>query len=381
MNEKEIYHLLKKYRENQCTPEDKEQIDRWYRQFDEDADRVPDIPKEKLEQLWCVISGKLNTGRRRYLRVYRYVAAAVAVMVVVASGLLLRTKEQPQPLLSENSKNNSMWPAQGMVTLELNDGQIVPLERDTTIFERGNLSIKNDFTRMLDYSSLPDTCREGNETLVPVYNTVRTPVGGGYRVILTDGTTVWMNSCSSLKYPVPFTGEFREVELKGEAFFEVTKNGKPFIVKTDRLQVNVLGTSFNVSDYEEDMTVSTTLITGCVTVTAQDSVKVYKIQPGTTFVYDVEQKRVELESGNEDLYVSWKEGRFRFENMRLEDIMLKVKRWYECEVEYADASLKDMRFSGAAEKNRPAEYLLDMIETITKVRFRVDGKKIQVMYK
>lgn len=374
MSNEELYHLLKKYREGRCTAEEVERVERWYHQFDEEAEHVPEIPREKLEQLWIAIAARLKEGRRKRLRWWRWGAVASVAALLVAGWLLWRGEERTAETPVAVADAGGMLPAKGVVTLKLNDGRVVALTGDTVFREQNNMAIANDSVRGLDYSDAAV-----GDTVAVVWNTVETPVGSEYRVVLSDGTRVVLNSCSSLSYPVPFTGDNREVKLAGEAFFEVERDGRPFVVSTGRLDVRVMGTSFDVSDYAEDAAATATLLTGRVEVAARGVADGRVMEPGTTLLFGTDGVREER--GRTDLYVSWMEGVFRFENMRLEDIMQKLSRWYDCTVDYADASLREKRFSGAAEKDRPAEYLLGMIEAVTDVEFEVRGNAIRVMYK
>ena len=218
--------------------------------------------------------------------------------------------------------------------------------------------IKNDSSHVLDYT-LATAKSE------PLYNTITVPAGGEFRVLLSDGSSVCLNSCSALTYPVPFTGDVREVKLTGEAYFDVTKSDKPFIVKMADIDVRVLGTSFNLSGYTTNHQLQ------------QD----FNITPGMRFEYNRENHQVKMTEVDPELYISWMKGKFRFEDMRLEDIMVTLNRWYDCTVSYSDDALRDLRFTGAAEKDRSASYLLELIEMITEVKFQVDGKHILITRK
>ena len=246
MSNEELYHLLKKYREGRCTAEEVERVERWYHQFDEEAEHVPEIPREKLEQLWIAIAARLKEGRRKRLRWWRWGAVASVAALLVAGWLLWRGEERTAETPVAVADAGGMLPAKGVVTLKLNDGRVVALTGDTVFREQNNMAIANDSVRGLDYSDAAV-----GDTVAVVWNTVETPVGSEYRVVLSDGTRVVLNSCSSLSYPVPFTGDNREVKLAGEAFFEVERDGRPFVVSTGRLDVRVMGTSFDVSDYAE----------------------------------------------------------------------------------------------------------------------------------
>ena len=367
----EIYDLLKKYRENTCTPEERERIVRWYRQQDDEVEQLPEIPRKKLEQLWYSIERKMR-GRERSL-FFSY-AAMLIIMFSVGGGIFYLAKEKRGNHPVE-TVHQDLLPAKGVVMLQLSDGRSIPLTGTAIIKERGGQVIENDSAKVLDYTGVRE------KEVEPVYNKITVPTGGEYLVLLSDGSRVRLNSCSSLRYPVVFTGENRTVELEGEAYFEVEKSVHPFFVKTSNVNVRVTGTTFNVSDYADDSRVTTTLVEGQVVVNKRDQEEIYVLEPGLTFKYKKDNGKIKIKAEDPELYVAWMRGKFKFENMRLEDIVCKLNRWYDCNVEYADDTLRDLRFSGAAEKDRPASYLLEMIETVTDVKFDVSGKKIRISHK
>ena len=373
MGTKEIYDLLKRYREHQCTPEEEEQVMRWYDQFNDDVENLPEIPEGKLAQLWYFIHRRISniTQKRRVLVFSRY-AAVIAILFIVGAGVFYfnETRKQEQPGLA----NLDILPARGIAVLRLSDGREVPLDKVFVIRDKEGAMIKNDSLQILDY-----TLAEKRSELL--YNTITVPAGGEYRVLLSDGSSVRLNSCSALTYPVAFAGDVREVKLTGEAYFDVAKSDKPFIVNTANIDVRVLGTSFNLSDYTADHEASVTLVAGKVSVRGRDEQKEFNITPGMRFEYNKENKQVKLEEVDPELYISWMLGIFKFEDMRLEDIMVKLNRWYDCSVAYKDSTLQNLRFTGAAEKDRSASYLLELIETITDVKFEINGKNILVEHK
>lgn len=373
MEVNEIYELLKKYREHRCTPEEEGQIMRWYEQYDGEVEILSTLPKDKLEQLWFSIKHRVPvySQKRRMMIFYRY-AVAIVLFILVGGGYFYFGGVEKKAL--PELKMRDILPAKGVAVLRLSDGRELPLDKTVEIQEREGLVIRNDASQVLDYS-LSESKSE------PIYNTITVPVGGEYRVLLSDGSSVRLNSCSSLTYPVSFTGELREVELTGEGYFDITKSDKPFVVKTSELEVRVLGTSFDLSDYRTDGEASVTLVNGKVSVLETRGMKEYHITPGMRFECDKESRHVSLKEVDTDLYISWVKGKFAFEDMRLEDIMLKLNRWYDCTVIYTDDSLRNLRFTGAAEKDRSAEYLLELIETITDVKFEIDGENIIINHK
>ena len=373
MEVNEIYDLLKKYRENRCTFEEKERIIDWYQQFDYEVEELSEIPRGKFEQLWCSIEKRVNIScERRRIRVISRCVAVAVVLLAVGIIFYFNGRENEDVLLKV--VKHELLPANGVAVLELSDGRQVSLAKTEMIQEQEGVLIKND-SAVLDYSLM------GEGDVRAVYNTIKVPIGGEYQVVLAGGSRVCLNSCSSLKYPVVFTGEKREVELTGEAYFDVAKGEKPFIVKTPEVDVRVLGTSFNVSSYLEDGLVTTTLVNGQVVLHDRHQQKEYNMTAGMTLLYCKNDGKVKVDEVDPELNISWMHGKFKFEDMRLEDIMVKLNRWYDCQIEYADESLRNLRFSGAAEKDRPASYLLEIIETVTDVEIEIVGKRILVRKK
>ena len=368
----EIYDLLKKYRERQCTLEEEEQIVRWYEQFDDEVEKLPEIPEGKREQLWFSIKRKIQTPwKLRMVMFYRYSAAIIILAMIGSVGIYFggaREQERQVPVRQE------ILPAQGVAVLQLSDGREVALSSTTVIKEQEGVIIENDSSKVLNYT-LTTVKSE------PLYNTITVPAGGEFSVLLSDGSSVHSNSCSSLTYPVPFMGDVREVKLSGEAYFDVTKSDRPFIVKMEDIDVRVLGTSFNLSGYTTDQNVSVTLVSGKVAIRDHQLQRDFNVTPGMRFEYNRESQQVKMWEVDPELYISWMKGKFRFEDMRLEDIMVTLNRWYDCTITYSDNTLRDLRFTGAAEKDRPASYLLELIEMITEVKFQIDGKHILITRK
>ena len=351
-----------------------DKTEEWYDSFGKEVDRIPAVPSGKLEQLWISIEGKL-AHRVRVRRMVRFSSIAAGIMLLVGTGAIFFRSADTKKAGVEIASVGEILPANGVAVLRLSNGQQIRLDRKEMIQEGKDVFIKNDSSDVLDYSEI--VTGQDDEVL---YNTIVVPVGGEYRVVLADGTRVRLNSCSLLTYPISFQDETRVVTLKGEAYFEVTKSTKPFIVNTSNLSVKVLGTSFNVSDYSDDNIATTTLIEGRVKVREQGHEKEYDITPGYTLEYNKERELVCLQDKSPEKYIAWLDGKLRFEGMRLEDIMRLLKRWYDCDIEYEDERLKNLHYSGMAEKDRPVNYLLHMIEEVTDVKFVIEGKKVKMYW-
>lgn len=372
----QLYTLLKKYRESQCTPDELDELARWYTKFEEDAEKIPEIPQEKLDHLYLEVKDKI-CARPKYripVQILKYVAGIAAIVVLGwVGGLYLTTDEGGDN--RDIAYEQYILPGTNRAELVLGDGSRIALDEHTVVKDKNGLLIKKDKMPLLDYSLAK------GETHLKEFNTISVPLGGEFGVVLSDGTRVWLNSGSILIYPVSFGDSVREVYLTGEAYFKVNKSHVPFVVKAWDVDVRVMGTSFNISAYCEDDRILTTLVDGMVIVSPQQDTANYEMKPGYMLSYEKKTCRITMEECDTELYTSWINGEFKFRDMRLEDIMVKLNRWYNCEFFYQNSDLKDLRFTGAVEKDRPVNYLLEMIETVTKVHFEIKGKTVVLQSK
>ena len=259
--------------------------------------------------------------------------------------------------------------------LKLYNGKTVVLDstmKSSLIAHEANVRIEMDSNHLLRYSSHHSiemaNDNKNNELIIPK--------GGEYQVVLADGTKVWLNSASRLIYPQSFMGKERRVVLSGEAFFDVTHDAeRPFVVETSRMNVKVLGTRFNVNDYDDNEEVSTTLVNGSVEIVSGDQ-QAFRLVPGEQ-AYGKENE-LEKREVNVRLYTSWIDGKFLFNNTELEEIAKQISRWYDVEIFFSSESVKKVRFTGAIVKFKPLEDLVRMIESTSQVRFSVKGRTIVI---
>lgn len=295
-------------------------------------------------------------------------AAVLALPLCVALWLLYDSfPEEDNRLFSQVAR-----PGEEKAILKIGDRQQISLVggMDTLIVTEDGAKIKADPKDMLSY--LADTLQvnvKQNE------NQLIVPPGGEYRIVLPDGTRVWLNSVSVLTFPQVFTGNERRVQLVGEAYFEVKPDAAhPFIVSTVQMDIKVLGTSFNVSVYDDEDAVHTTLVQGSVEVkTANDAVL---LKPGEqAFLSDC---KLTCQAVNVQQFTSWIKGKFMFCNTRLEDIAKQISRWYDVDIFFSSERVKNICFTGAILRFEPLEELIRMIELTSNVRFGVKGKTIVV---
>lgn len=372
-----IYRVLA----NDASEEERRELEVWLRESEDHQAFFQEIERAwytgrysvrwrnvETSMAWKSVVHKHERGRRRrLLRVGWSVAASVVILVGMIWMFLLPGEQ------AENVTTVAMTvkPGESKALLVLSSGVKVLLGKGQTdtIREKG-LPILNA-EEYIDYS------RDSVKLDEIVYNELIVPIGGEYRLLLADGTVVYMNSESRLKYPVRFTGKDRVVELEGEAYFEVTPDeAHPFIVRTIKLDVTVLGTGFNVMAYENDARTEVTLVNGKVDVT---SGKVREIlTPSSQFVMNNENREYEVRTVNVNTYVDWKSGVLNFDGMPLEELADKLGRWYEVKFFFSNESLKHLKFSGAFKKYNNIDYILSLIEATTDVTFKINKDVIIV---
>lgn len=315
--------------------------------------------------------------------------AGIAAMLCVAISLFLYFE-----LGMINNKNEEttytalqqpILPGGNKAMLTLADGRVISLDDVTEgdLVEQAGVRIVKTADGQLFYESIPAS--EGDEI---VYNAVSTPNGGEYQLILPDGTKVWLNAASTLRYPVRFTGDLRTVELTGEAYFEVkhtkiSRTALPFVVKTVSQEVEVLGTHFNVKAYPEENITKTTLVEGSVRVSIPSSGN----QPAAANILKPNQQSI-IKSGNHHISVAqtdptnaiaWKNGNFAFHDNDITEVMNTISRWYNVEVEYEGGPPQNKIFGGTISKFESFEKLLETIALTGTVRFRIEGRRVIVM--
>lgn len=284
-------------------------------------------------------------------------------------------------LLSETGKEDEMHrrfsqvahPGSEKAILKINNRDAVYLGQglDTLIITGNGAKIQADSGNRVSYvidPAVPVGKEEENQLIVPR--------GGEYRLTLSDGTKVWLNSSSVLTFPTVFAGDLRRVQLTGEAFFEVSPDaGHPFIVVTPKMDVKVLGTSFNVSVYEDEEAVHTTLLKGRVEVRTGGG-EPCELKPGEqAYLTGGKLTRKEV---NMRQFTSWINGKFMFFNTPLEEISKQISRWYDVDIFFSREEVKEIRFTGAMLRFEPLEELIRMIESTSNVRFSVKNKTIVI---
>ena len=339
-----------------------------------ERENVWEISGEEVREAWHTfeqqMKGCRQTTRKRHLVWGMSVAASV--IVVFCSYWFMY-----HPTTREEMAVQKIIPGQYSAVLEMADGKMYRLgEERYSLQEKTGNRIKID-SAFLSYLPTDDVRVVAHEI---VYNKLSIPRGGEYRIELEDGTKVWINSASRLQYPVVFSGDTREVYLEGEAYFEVRRDSsRPFIVHAGQQKVTVLGTSFGITCYGNEVNDYTTLVSGKVNVELEQGKQAFMLEPGMQVEYNkvsgmVRERRVDVAE-----FVAWKEGKYVFKQKRLEDILSTLSRWYDFEVFYQNSEMKEVLFSGELRRFDDFNYLLRLIERTSDVKFVIDKKVVQVV--
>lgn len=318
------------------------------------------------EQIELRLKQSISIHRKRLLIHWMEVAAVVALFIVGGAWYL-------SDFLSDNAVTRTtvsqIEPGSKKAILYLGENRQVELgeeQQDSLFYE--NTTLKQEGNTLV-YSG------KNQNSEIEEYNRLVTPRGGEYSVILSDGTKVWLNAESELKYPVHFNGEERRVYLKGEAYFDVAKrNGQKFIVCSDKTQVTVLGTEFNIRNYEEGV-IATTLVEGSVLVGFDG--KECRLKPGQQATIDA--TGISVREVEPILYTAWKDGFFVYRNMTLDHILQELSRWYDFTYFYQNEELGALRLTAKIRKFDSVEDIFEILKTTGHVDFVVKGKTITVI--
>ena len=375
-------------------PDEQKELDSWIRENPENQavyERATDPGKqlEKLEiyalfdkeKAWSELEHKLfepRTVRFTPQQILRY-AAAIMLPLLIAGGFAIRylNRSQPQTMAEIDTV---FHPGSQKAVLILADGSNLELEEGMTLEELqqgdAKINIRNSF---LNYTRA-DHEDPGSEI---IYNELKTPRGGGYNLRLSDGTGVWLNAGSSIRFPVSFQENSRQVFLEGEAYFEVSHNGAPFIVSTPDMDVRVLGTSFNIAAYSDEDLIKTTLVEGKVSVEVKglnDSPsKSLILEPDHQAIFKRSESQISEVEVNASQYTSWMRGKLEFHNESLEQVMKRLARWYDFEYEFENPEARDFHFSARLNNSENISTIMEMLEMTTDVKFELREQKIVVL--
>lgn len=375
MNRPDFYRsLIKRYKDKTATDAELEVFMQLTREGKLDEYLTEDIDYESAitdEQTHFQEVGVRGTVIRWLPRV----AAAASVLVIFSVGLYLYYHTTRDEKVQVSSLSD-IPPGGNKAILTLSDGTKINLNAvaNGQIAQQTGIVIRKAADGQLVYEVTNKGSLQGSIS----FNTISTPYGGQYKVLLPDGTSVWLNAASSLQYPTRFTGNSRQVTLIGEGYFEVAKDrGKPFTVKTDKQTVKVLGTHFNVNAYGDEEAVVTTLLEGSVQVVPDAAFRPLTLKPGQQML--LTDATPTIKSVDTEETIDWKNGDFIFADEDIKSIMRRIARWYDVEVIYQNGTVPDASFTAQVSRNKNVSEVLQVLELTGAVHFRIEGRKITVI--
>jgi ferric-dicitrate binding protein FerR (iron transport regulator) len=396
MQKIDLEDLLRKYRDNSISEDEQARLENWYVQWKPGHQH---LELDELEEIKAGLWNKLPYSAIRKPKPFwlGIAAAASVVIALTVGGYFMLRPNSPRQYAA--APKNEILPGGSKAILTLANGSTIDLNeaRNGDLAKTAGMTITKNDSGQVSYVADSSRPAPGNHSPTTAYNTITTPKGGQWHIVLADGTEVWLNAASSLHYPASFNGTERKVELTGEGYFEVAKDkAHPFIVATDKQEVEVLGTHFNINSYNDEVSVKTTLLEGSVRVgllppssgsqpslseghlsqrergTNSQSVV---LKPGQQA--SLVQGKLNIEEVDSDDAIAWKNGKFVFADEGISSIMRKVSRWYDVDVVYNSLPEQDS-FSGSISRFETIQQVLNKIELTNKIHFKVKGRRITV---
>ncbi|MDP3469663.1 MAG: DUF4974 domain-containing protein [Daejeonella sp.] len=382
MTREEYNALYEKYLSGKCSIEEREAIENYQDSIDlenyhwiKDQMGNQEVVKETIHAE--LLASIARQKRRQLIKIRTWYAVAAAIILILSSGLYFNSLRKETIIIAKTESprfKNDVLPGDNRAILTLDDGSQINLDdaKNGILASENNTDIRKTGSGSLEYSA-------GDKLVEAVkYNTLSTPMGGQYQLALPDGSRVWLNSGSSIRFPTAFIGKERVIELKGEAYFDIKENRKmPFIVRTNNsMDIRVLGTQFNVMAYDDEKSINTTLLEGSVQILKESGTAFLK--PGQAAILNKGTGKIKVAAADIDEAVAWKNGYFIFANENIESIMRKVSRWYNVEVVY-QGNLSNKDFVGTISRDKNISEILKMLELTGAIQFRIEGRRITVM--
>lgn len=371
MDRQQVIQLFEKYVAGNCTEEEKRLVEISFSQYLQESDELPS-PEEVIratDEMHAVLLQHLRAKdrSRRILTLWAPIAAAIILLITVGIFLYPKFSTQTTALSVDAAQ---IGPGTDKAILTLADGRKIDLDKaeEGQLIDEEGIKINKKENGLLTYE-----IEDKGENAPIAYHTISTPNGGQYKVVLPDGSCVWLNASSSLKYPTRFLSQ-RRVELNGEAYFQIAKNHRtPFNVISRNQQINVLGTSFNLNAYANEPSINTTLIDGTIQVIDTLSGQKILLKPG-------QQARLSqsITVSNVDTLTAlgWKNSIFYFRGTDLKTVMRQLSRWYDVEVDYS--TLPNKTFTGEISRDVNLADVLESMSLTSKLRFKIEERRIMV---
>lgn len=376
--DEKLRELLTKYTEGTATPEEIGYLESRYIQWNQNRERLhsEDMLKASDRSMWANISARTKIQKHKkpaFRKLWPRIGVAAAVATIILSAAIWFLKNPTnENLIQHSGYASDITPGKKGATLTLANGKKIRL----TDAANGQLAKESGVT--ITKTTSGHLVYEINEkkTESDKVNILTTDNGETYQVRLPDGSSVWLNAASSLKYPASFaTLKDRRVELSGEGYFEISKDSAhPFIVKTADQEVEVLGTHFNINSYENEPAIATTLIEGSVKIASHKNNRILK--PGEQALNNgnsIKTEKVDVEK-----VIDWKDEEFNLDKVKFKVAMRKIARWYDVEIVYNETVSDDLETGGWISRNEKLSAVLKAIESAGLVHFRIEGRKIYV---
>lgn len=381
MEKQRFLILLDKYINRQTTQEEQRLLEEYYKRLETLSElELSDLEESKFQQsILQKIQARIDTEeqhvqpKRKHSYKIWYVAASI--LLLLAAGSYFYNAKTPIPAAqTANLKVNDIPPGSNKAVLTLSNGkEIVLSDADNGLLtNQGSTKIVKQANGELAYHV--ENKDANPETL---FNTITIPRGGQYEVVLPDGTKVVLNAASSLTYPTQFNGKQRNVELKGEAYFEVAKRkAMPFVVKTSDIEIKVLGTHFNISSYQDDPAITTTLLEGSVSINKGNVTTLLK--PGQQGISRSGVNTVSVQDANIEQVMGWTKGSFVFADLSIKEVMKIASRWYDVDVEY-QGDVQSKKFGGTTSRYKNITELLEYMKITGGINYKIEGRRVILM--
>lgn len=386
ITKEEFLVLYQKYLDGECSPAEKELL----AAYSDDMHLPDDVwteqdtdPLEVRARIWQ----KLSENRREAIVVmpkrtnYRWLwaAASMALMAVLAGLLFMPAKKNNATNIIAKKDKTIILPGSNKAYLTLANGNKIVLDdaKNGQLAASAGVKVSKAANGIVVYKFDRKPGGQG-QAAIPEINTITTPRGGQYQVILEDGTKVQINAASSIRFPEFFNGANREIELDGEAYFEVAKDkAHPFIVKANGTQVQVFGTHFNINAYSDNPDITTTLLEGSVKMSKGTAAVM--LLPGQQGTVNQNGSSIKVSQADVEANMAWINGFFVFHDQSIINIMRQVSRWYDVDIQYQDAEVQENEFGGTISKYKDIKELLDNIKLTGSIHYKIEGRRVIIM--
>ncbi|MGO4294966.1 FecR family protein [Chitinophaga sp. RAB17] len=392
MEEKDVHRLLYiaeliyRQREGALTSAEQDTLDAWLADSERNRQLFRELSGEAGEE-GIAAEMELINWQDSFDRVYNAIGQtkkspgfwshtwrrAAAIFLLIMGGALtwFILKKEQTPNIATVMHKSDVAPGSRKAVLTLSNGSVIVLDDapEGVVASQGKTLIRKSGSGQLRYDA------SGATAGVNAYNSITTPNGGEYQVVLPDGSQVWLNAASSIRFPATFAHDARRVEITGEAYFEVVKNGNvPFYVTTGHHRIEVLGTGFNVQSYRNDADITTTLLQGSIRIAAGANTRILKPGQQTKVNRETPVSIQLIEDADTEEALAWRNGKFIFNDTELQTVVRQLERWYDVNIDYT--GLTGYRFNGEIPRSANLSKVLKMMELTSNIHYRINDRNI-----